>query len=146
VKPLTTAFLSGTLFAVGLGIAGMTQPAKVTAFLDVAGNWDPSLAFVMLGAIAIYAFLFRAILQRGVPLSGRRFFVPTRRDVDARLILGAAIFGVGWGLGGFCPGPAVTSLVSDHTAAVTFSAAMITGMAASMWMESRARHAVKEEG
>lgn len=122
------AFVAGLIFAVGLAISGMTQPGKVTAFLDLFGNWNPSLAFVMMGAIAVYAALYRIIRHRPAPLYAAAFSVPTRSDLDARLIGGAALFGVGWGLGGFCPGPAVTSLASGQSSVILFVAAMVAGM------------------
>jgi uncharacterized membrane protein YedE/YeeE len=100
----------------------------VTAFLDLFGNWDPSLAFVMMGAIAVHAVLYRVIRRRTTPLFAQTFSVPTRSDLDPRLISGAALFGIGWGLGGFCPGPAVTSLASGHPSVITFVAAMVVGM------------------
>jgi hypothetical protein len=128
MNSLLAAFVSGLLFAVGLGISGMTQPAKVTAFLDFTGNWDPSLACVMIGAITVHAVLYRVIRRRSSPLFASAFSVPTRQDIDLRLVGGAALFGVGWGLGGFCPGPAVTSLASGHASVVLFAAAMIAGM------------------
>jgi uncharacterized membrane protein YedE/YeeE len=123
-----TAFFAGLLFAAGLGVGGMTQPAKVFGFLDVAGNWDPSLAFVMLGAIAVHATALRGILRRRAPLFAARFALPTRRDIDTRLVAGAALFGAGWGLVGYCPGPAVTALGGGAPAAAVFVPAMITGM------------------
>lgn len=125
---LVGAFVSGLIFAIGLGLGGMTQPAKVTAFLDVAGNWDPSLAFVMGGAILVYAPLYFLIRRRATPLFASTFSVPTRTELDPRLLGGAALFGIGWGLGGFCPGPAVTSLASGHPSVLTFVAAMLAGM------------------
>jgi uncharacterized membrane protein YedE/YeeE len=124
------SFLCGVIFALGLGISGMTRPAKVLAFLDVTGAWDPSLAFVMIGAIAVHAVLTRVILRRGEPLLAPAFALPTRRDIDAQLLVGAAIFGVGWGLAGLCPGPAVTVLASGTTTAVAFVLAMLLGMRA----------------
>jgi hypothetical protein len=125
---LVGAFVSGLIFAIGLGLGGMTQPAKVTAFLDFAGNWDPSLAFVMGGAVLVYAPLYHLIRRRSTPLFASTFSVPTRTDLDPRLLGGAALFGIGWGLGGFCPGPAVTSLASGHISVVTFVASMLAGM------------------
>lgn len=122
------AFLSGVVFAVGLGVGGMTQPAKVFRFLDVTGDWDPSLAFVMLGAIGVHAVTARSILRRDRPLFAPRFVLPTRTDLDARLVAGAALFGVGWALGGFCPGPAVTALGAGMKAAAVFVPAMLVGM------------------
>ena len=143
MKTLAAAFLAGILFAVGLGIAGMTQPAKVIGFLDATGSWDPSLAFVMLGAIAVYAACYRVALRRAAPILTQRFMLPTRRDVDARLIAGAALFGLGWGIAGFCPGPAVTALASGHAAPVIFVTAMLAGMAAHTWV---AAHAARGRG
>lgn len=125
---LVGAFVSGLIFAIGLGLGGMTQPAKVTAFLDLAGQWDPSLAFVMGGAILVYAPLSSLIRRRSTPLFTSTFSIPTRTEIDLRLLGGAALFGVGWGLGGFCPGPVVTALASGHLAVVTFVASMLAGM------------------
>ena len=125
-----TAFVAGLLFAAGLGVGGMTQPAKVFGFLDIAGSWDPSLAFVMLGAIAVHATAVRRILRRRAPLFVVRFTLPTRRDIDARLVVGAALFGAGWGLVGYCPGPAVAALGGGVPAAAVFVPAMVAGM----WM------------
>lgn len=122
------AFASGLVFALGLGLSGMTQPAKVTAFLDIAGKWDPSLSFVMMGAILVHVVFYRLIRRRPTPLFTSTFVIPTRTDIDARLVGGAALFGVGWGLGGFCPGPAITSLASGNTAVVTFVISMLVGM------------------
>ena len=124
------AFAVGVVFAVGLGIGGMTQPARVLAFLDVAGGWDPSLAFVMLGAVATYGVGFRLVTRRARPLLAPAFLVPTRRDLDARLLAGALVFGVGWGLAGICPGPALTALASGEPGALVFVAAMLVGIAA----------------
>jgi len=118
------AFVSGLLFAIGLGIAGMTQPSRVLDFLDVLGPWDPSLAFVMAGAIAVYMPVFWSARRMLV----RRLHLPTRKDVDVRLVLGAAMFGVGWGLAGYCPGPALVSLVTLTGPALAFGAAMLAGM------------------
>jgi uncharacterized membrane protein YedE/YeeE len=122
------AFVSGLIFAIGLGLSGMTQPAKVIAFLDLAGDWDPSLAFVMMGAILVHSTLYRLIRRRPAPLFAPVFTIPTRTDNDLRLLGGAALFGVGWGLGGFCPGPVVTSLVSGHRAVLLFVVSMLIGM------------------
>lgn len=119
--------LSGTLFGVGLALAGMTRPEKVIGFLNFFRGWDPSLMFVMGGAIAVHALVWRMLKGRSSPLLGGRFLVPTRRDLDARLLVGAAIFGVGWGLGGFCPGPGITSLVTVGAAPLVFVVAMLVG-------------------
>lgn len=123
-----SSFLAGIVFAVGLGISGMTQPAKVVGFLDLMGNWDPSLAFVMFGAIAVHALAYRLIRSRPTPIFAPAFAVPTRQDFDLRLVSGAVLFGIGWGLGGFCPGPAVTSLPSGHVSVLLFVVAMVAGM------------------
>jgi hypothetical protein len=120
--------LSGLLFGLGLGISGMTLPAKVVGFLDVLGDWDPSLAFVMLGAIAVYMPLYRMIVGRPAPLFAAGFALPTARDIDARLVVGAAVFGVGWGLAGYCPGPGITALGAGSGPAVIFVLAMLAGM------------------
>lgn len=122
------ALLAGLLFALGLAVSGMTQPAKVVGFLDVAGRWDPSLAFVMLGAILVHLVLYRLILRRSSPVFSPHFELPTRRDLDRRLVLGSGIFGVGWALGGYCPGPALVAMGSFSSQALLFSASMLAGM------------------
>jgi uncharacterized membrane protein YedE/YeeE len=127
VRPAILAYLSGALFGVGLAVSGMTQPAKVVAFLDVFGAWDPSLAFVMGGAIAVYMPLYRRVARMRSPILGSIFSLPTRKDIDAKLLIGAALFGVGWALGGFCPGPALTSVGTLSTSALVFVAALIAG-------------------
>lgn len=131
------AFVAGVAFALGLGIGGMTQPTRVLAFLDFAGDWDPSLALVMLGAVLVFAVAFRLGGRRGHPVLAPTFALPTRRDVDARLVAGAVVFGVGWGLGGLCPGPAVTSLASGEPEALLFVAAMLAGMGAHIVIDQR---------
>lgn len=121
-------FLAGALFAVGLGVSGMTLPQKVIGFLDFAGDWDPSLAFVMAGSAGIYMLFYRWIRRLSHPLFDTAFHVPTRTDVDQRLVTGAALFGVGWGLVGLCPGPALTALVSGYGKALIFFVSMAAGM------------------
>jgi uncharacterized membrane protein YedE/YeeE len=130
MKRLVVAFACGVLFAVGLAISGMTHPSKVLAFLDFAGAWDPSLAFVMLGGVLVNVLLFRVALRRGKPLLAPSFALPARRAIDGRLVGGAALFGIGWGLGGFCPGPAVVSVAGGATPVVVFVVAMLVGMIA----------------
>ncbi len=125
------AFACGVIFAFGLGVGGMTQPACVLAFLDVTGDWDPRLAFVMLGAIAVYAPAYRLVTQRGRPLLASSFALPARRKIDGSLVTGAVLFGIGWGLAGLCPGPALTSLGSGEPAAILFVAAMLVGITVS---------------
>jgi uncharacterized membrane protein YedE/YeeE len=122
------AFAAGALFAAGLAISGMTKPSKVRGFLDFGGAWDPTLLFVMGGAVAVYFILHRLVLKRPAPLFDSKFHLPTRKDLDVRLVLGAAIFGVGWGLGGYCPGPGLASLASGAIGPVVFVAAMVAGM------------------
>jgi uncharacterized membrane protein YedE/YeeE len=129
VLSLLVAGALGALFGAGLLVSGMTQPAKVIAFLDPISGWDPSLAFVMGGAVLTYAIAFRVIRSRRAdPFFDLAFHLPTRRDLDPPLIAGAALFGVGWGLGGLCPGPAVVSAASGSTVGLTFVAAMLAGM------------------
>lgn len=121
------AFFSGLAFAVGLGVSGMTQPAKVVGFLDVAGRWDPSLALVMGGAVLVTVIAFALILRRRAPLLAPRFDLPTQTRIDRPLVLGAVVFGVGWGLSGVCPGPAIVSLATLTPASLVFVGAMIVG-------------------
>ena len=127
---LIAAFLGGLIFAVGLGVSGMTDANKVLGFLNLEGTWDPSLAFVMLGAIAVHLSLFRLIVRRHSPLLSQTFQIPTRRDLNSKLLGGAAIFGAGWGLGGYCPGPGLVSLFSFDSSAAVFVLFMLSGMMA----------------
>ena len=126
---LAASLLAGVLFGAGLAVSQMTNPAKVQNFLDVLGSWDPSLAFVMGVALAVAAVGFAAARRRPAPLFAEAFELPTRRDLDAELLGGAALFGVGWGLSGFCPGPALAALVQGVAAVYAFVAAMLAGMA-----------------
>jgi len=125
-------FIIGLIFGLGLILSGMSDPAKVLNFLDFAairsGSWDPSLAFVMAGAIAVTFAGYKLALKRPQPILGEKFHLPTREDIDARVIAGPAIFGIGWGLAGFCPGPAITALGFGTKAAVIFVIAMLAGM------------------
>jgi len=128
-KSNITSFLCGILFSVGLGMSGMTQPQKVIGFLDVFGEWDLSLAFVMVGAVISFLILQLWIKRKfSIPLLGGSFQIPTRKDLDRSLIIGALLFGSGWGLGGYCPGPAITSLGSGSLNALLFVVAMGVGM------------------
>ena len=127
MKQQLAALLSGFVFALGLGISGMTLPSKVVGFLDVAGAWDPSLAFVMVGAIGVHLVGHRLAMRRATPLFDATFHLPAARKVDARLVGGAALFGVGWGLAGYCPGPAIVSLVSGVPAVLVSVASMAVG-------------------
>jgi len=121
-------FLAGLLFGLGLLISGMANPAKVQNFLDLAGSFDPSLLFVMLGAVATTFLGYRFILRWPRPMLSARFFVPSTRNVDLHLILGAALFGIGWGLSGFCPGPAITSVPLLAIGTLVFVPAMLVGI------------------
>ena len=122
------AFLAGLVFGIGLIISGMSDPSKVIGFLDVTGSWDPSLAFVMAGAILVGFLAFARARRRTKAVLGGAMQLPSRRDVDAPLLLGSAAFGVGWGLAGFCPGPAVVSFGSGQDKAAVFVIAMLAGM------------------
>ncbi|MCR9160119.1 MAG: DUF6691 family protein [Nannocystaceae bacterium] len=122
------SLLSGLVFAIGLAVGGMTDPNKVLSFLDVTGAWDPSLAFVMGGAIVVYAPIYHRFTRRTRPLLQPEFYLPIRQSIDLRLVAGGMLFGVGWGLGGFCPGPAIVSVASLRGDVLTFVAAMFAGM------------------
>jgi uncharacterized membrane protein YedE/YeeE len=134
-------FAAGLVFGLGLVVAGMSNPAKVLNFLDLAaiptGGWDPSLAFVLVGAIAVTAVGFRLVLRRSQPILGGSFHLPSATDIDARIVAGPAIFGVGWGLVGFCPGPAFTALAFGGSTALLFVATMMIGMGVARWLASR---------
>jgi uncharacterized membrane protein YedE/YeeE len=123
------ALMVGLLFGIGLIVSGMTDPAKVTGFLDLAGNWDPSLAFVMGGAILVGVFAFGLARKRERSLLGEPMRLPTATDIDRRLVLGSLAFGAGWGLAGYCPGPALASLASGGVKPLIFTLAMLAGMA-----------------
>lgn len=130
--------LAGLIFGAGLVVGGMTNPNKVQGFLDFSGDWDPTLVFVMGGAVALHFFAYRLIKGWSKPVLAPAFQVPSRKDIDARLVLGAAIFGMGWGLGGLCPGPALTSLPSGGASVAVFVAAMLASSWLTGWLESRA--------
>lgn len=121
-------FFVGLLFGVGLILAGMTDPSKVLGFLDLAGNWDPSLALVMGGAILVGLGAFATARKRTTSFLGGAMHLPTSKDIDKRLIVGSLLFGAGWGLAGFCPGPAIVSLGAGQPKAVVFMLAMLAGM------------------
>lgn len=132
----------GALFGLGLTIAGMIHPQKVQDFLDVtdlAGRWDPSLGLVLGGALLVTLLSYSRILRRSQPVLGQKFHLPAAKDIDRQLVAGAALFGVGWGLGGFCPGPALVGLATGSRAAMTFVVAMLLGMAL-----YRAFHALRQ--
>jgi len=131
VKIKVGAFLGGLVFGIGLAVSGMTQPAKIVGFFDFGGSWDPSLGFVMAGALLVYAPVYRAVVKQWHrPIWASSFSLPTRKDIDWRLVSGSALFGVGWGLGGYCPGPAFTSVGARSHEALIFGAAMLVGVGA----------------
>jgi uncharacterized membrane protein YedE/YeeE len=128
MKNNLVAFVVGLIFAIGLGISGMTRPEKVVGFLDVFGDWDPSLVFVMGGAVVIHFFTYRMITKRSSPMFAKEWKIPTKSELTPRLIMGSFLFGVGWGLGGYCPGPGLVSIPSLDTAPLTFVGFMLLGM------------------
>jgi uncharacterized membrane protein YedE/YeeE len=125
---IITALLAGLVFGIGLMVSGMANPAKVQGFLDLAGQWDPSLAFVMAGAIAIGTIAFWMAKRRQRSLLGLPMQLPSNTAITLRLVLGSAAFGIGWGLAGFCPGPAIVALGAGYPKAIGFVAAMAAGM------------------
>jgi uncharacterized membrane protein YedE/YeeE len=131
------AFLAGLVFGIGLLLSGMADPAKVLGFLDLAGDWDPSLALVMAGAIAVAAAGFAVARRRAKSLLGAPIQLPAKRTVDRRLIVGSTMFGAGWGLAGFCPGPAFVALGMGEAKAIVFVLSMLTGMGLFVLFESR---------
>lgn len=139
------SFLSGVVFALGLGMGGMTQPAKVIGFLDFVGNWDPSLALVMLGAVGVHSLFYRLLGNRSSSRLGSAISLPSRSEIDFRLIGGSALFGLGWGIAGFCPGPALTSLASGNLSVVIFSAGMIAGIVAFDFKEVLSARRIRAE-
>jgi uncharacterized protein len=128
MKNALVALVVGFIFAIGLGISGMTQPQKVVGFLDLFGSWDPTLMFVMIGAIAVHFITYRIARHRKSPFLSTQWHVPTKKDITPSLVVGSVLFGVGWGLGGFCPGPAVTSLASFEVKPLVFVGSMLVGM------------------
>lgn len=123
-----SSFLLGTLFGLGLIISGMANPEKVLGFLDIGGQWDPSLGFVMIGAIAIASVGFYASRRIKKPLLAERKHLPAQQQIDGQLLVGSAVFGLGWGVAGFCPGPAVVAVGAAKSGAIIFLVAMLVGM------------------
>jgi uncharacterized membrane protein YedE/YeeE len=134
---LATALISGIIFGIGLIVSGMFNPAKVLGFLDIAGQWNPSLIFVMAGAISIGFFAFRMAKKRGKTWLATPLYLPDNNVIDARLILGSILFGVGWGVAGICPGPALVLAGSGYTEGIIFVMAMLAGMAIFEQLEKR---------
>lgn len=135
---IITSLISGLIFGLGLILSGMADPAKVLGFLDLAGRWDPSLALVMAGAIAVGLIGFSFARRRSHSLLGSKMQLPKQGDVDRRLVGGSLLFGIGWGIAGFCPGPALVALGMGETKAAVFVAAMVVGMAIFEILERRA--------
>ena len=125
---LVSSFFVGLFFGIGLIFSGMTNPEKIIGFLDFAGNWDPSLLFVMLGAILVSFFAFRYASKQPTSILGKPINMPTKKDLDKRLILGSVTFGVGWGLAGYCPGPGIASMISGNLEPIVFVISMLFGM------------------
>ena len=132
-----SALLSGLVFGLGLIVSGMANPAKVLGFLDLAGAWDPSLAFVMGGAIAVGFFAFLIAKKRTRSFIGSEMKLPTNSSIDSRLLTGSALFGAGWGVAGFCPGPGLVALGMGEPKALVFVGAMLVGMMIFSWREKR---------
>jgi len=128
MKENIAAGIAGVLFGIGLVVAGMTQPHKVVGFLDFFGNWDPALIFVMGGAVSLHLVTYRLAIKRPTPILATKWQVPTKTEITKALMIGAILFGAGWGLAGFCPGPAVTSLASFEPSVLVFVASMLLGM------------------
>lgn len=131
------ALASGLVFGAGLAVSHMVEPTKVLAFLDVAGSWDPSLVLVMFSAVAVTFVAYRVVARRPAPLFDSTFFLPARTQLDRPLVVGAAIFGVGWGLAGYCPGPAIAALGLGTWEAPVFVAALAAGSLAHRWLLER---------
>lgn len=127
-RKLLPPLASGFLFGMGLTVSGMTDPQRVRGFLDIFGDWDPTLAFVMGGAVLVMAATWRFQARMAKPVFGDKFSLPDRTDLDPRLLIGAVVFGIGWGVAGLCPGPAVASLALSPVHAIPFVAAMLAGM------------------
>lgn len=132
---LLVNLFAGLIFGFGLILSGMANPAKVLNFLDIAGHWDPSLAFVMGGAVIVTAIGYRLTFRRSKPVLDESFHIPTTRQIDGKLVLGAAVFGIGWGLVGLCPGPALVSIALASPAIFSFVPAMLIGVVLAAWMK-----------
>lgn len=137
MKSSLAALIVGFVFAIGLGLSGMTDPANVVSFLDIFGDWNPSLIFVMGGALVVHTLLYRLITKRPSPVFASDFRIPKRRDIDRRLLVGSVLFGIGWGLAGYCPAPAITSLASLTLSPTVFVVSMLLGMGAFIILDRR---------
>ncbi|WP_018607264.1 DUF6691 family protein [Uliginosibacterium gangwonense] len=139
MKRVLAAFFPGMIFGFGLAAAQMTNPLKVLGFLDLAGAWDPSLLFVLGGAVAVTLLAFRFILRQPTPIFDSRFYLPASQGIDRALLLGAAIFGVGWGISGYCPGPAIASLAAPTSETWVFLPALLVGTGLHRWRTFHSR-------
>jgi hypothetical protein len=138
------SLIAGTVFGFGLALAQMTDPGKVLAFLDVTGLWDPSLVLVLGGAVILSAASFRWVLSKPAPLLDDKFHLPESRRIDFKLVSGAALFGIGWGLAGYCPGPAVASLGFGNPEALWVVPSLVFGVALQRWLDSRGHAAINQ--
>ncbi len=139
MKSIIVALASGLLFGVGLDLGGMTNPENIIGFLDVAGNWNPSLLFVMAGAVSVTFIGYRLSFKQTKPIWASSFQLPTKDDLDTRLLGGASLFGIGWGLVGYCPGPMFAALSSNDNGIYVFAVAMLVGMlAVNLWLKKNA--------
>ena len=136
MKKNIISFIVGFIFSIGLGVSGMTRPDKILGFLDLFGSFDPSLLFVMVGAIFVHYITYKLIRKKDSPLLHTEWLVPTKKEITPALVIGAFIFGIGWALGGYCPGPALTGLASFQTRPLIFVASMIIGMLIFKWINS----------
>lgn len=134
---LLVSLTSALIFSIGLGISGMTQPHIVRGFLDVFGNWDPRLMGVMIGAITVHALAYRLIMKKNTPILEKSFQLPTKKDVDSKLIVGSIIFGLGWGWAGICPGPGLVSLISGDIRFILFVGSLLIGMFAYQFIDRK---------
>ena len=141
---LLASYAIGLIFGLGIMISGMANPAKVLNFFDIAGSWDPSLAFVMGGALIVTLIGYRLVLKRPAPRFDRAYFLPTRRDIDVPLVGGSALFGIGWGIAGFCPGGALPALGTGRTEVFLFMAALIAGIVAAKALQRPRARPLKE--
>lgn len=136
-KENLAAGFAGLIFGIGLVIAGMTQPHKVVGFLDLFGNWDPALIFVMGGAVTLHLVTYRLVRRRATPIFVKKWQVPSKTELTKSLVIGAVMFGAGWGLAGFCPGPAITSLASFDASVFVFVVSMLAGMILFKWIDKK---------
>lgn len=137
MKILLSAYLAGAVFGLGISLSGMANPAKVINFFDVTGTWDPSLAFVMGGAVLVTYFGYRVVLGKKSPLFEENFNLPLRKDIDSELLAGSSVFGIGWGLAGFCPGGALPAMGTGNTDVLMFVTALVIGMLLTLFLKKK---------